>query len=72
MLQCWALKPDHRPSFSHLVDSLSCSLEGMAGYVHIGAFGTRFNVSNSPETSKPKASVVLELSLISSDIQESI
>ena len=41
MQQCWSMEPEHRPKFSKLVASLSCSLEGMAGYVHIGAFGIR-------------------------------
>ena len=39
MLECWAFEPEKRPSFSEIVTSLSCALEGMAGYVHIGAFG---------------------------------
>ena len=50
MQQCWSGEPEHRPSFSQLVESLSNSLEAMAGYVHIGAFGTRtLNVSDDPQ-----------------------
>ena len=41
MQQCWSLESERRPALSRLVESLSSSLEGMAGYVHIGAFGIR-------------------------------
>ena len=39
MQQCWLLEPDSRPTFADVVDSLSDTLEGMADYVHISAFG---------------------------------
>ena len=38
MMWCWEMEPDKRPSFSALVQTLSKSLEVMAGYLHIGAF----------------------------------
>ena len=41
MLQCWLVESEKRPSFSQLVETLSDSLEDMAGYVHIGAFGVQ-------------------------------
>ena len=39
MQHCWELDPKSRPSFSDLVSSLSQSLEAMAGYMDVGAFG---------------------------------
>ena len=39
MLQCWEIEPKDRPCFSDLVSSLSQSLEAMAGYMDVGAFG---------------------------------
>ena len=47
MHQCWSGEPEHRPSFSQLVESLSSSLEAMARYVHIRAFGIR--TQNDPD-----------------------
>ena len=39
MLHCWEFEPKNRPTFLDLVNSLSHSLEAMAGYMDIGAFG---------------------------------
>jgi hypothetical protein len=33
MSQCWELEPKKRPPFSELVQSLSATMETMAGYV---------------------------------------
>ena len=38
MQWCWKMKPDKRPSFSTLVNTLSESLEKQADYLHVGAF----------------------------------
>ena len=38
MQWCWKMKPDKRPSFSTLVNTLSKSLEKQADYLHVGAF----------------------------------
>ena len=39
MQHCWELDPKSRSSFSDLVSSLSQSLEAMAGYIDVSAFG---------------------------------
>ena len=39
MLKCWDTEPQSRPTFSDIVISLSQSLEAMADYLDIGAFG---------------------------------
>ena len=39
MLQCWDPEPQSRPTFSDIVASLSQSLEAMADYLDINAFG---------------------------------
>ena len=44
MLQCWQFEAKNRPTFSHLVSSLSQSLEAMADYMDVG--GTIFSNSN--------------------------
>ena len=38
MQWCWKMKPNKRPSFSTLVNTLSKSLEKQADYLHVGAF----------------------------------
>ena len=52
MQQCWELEPKDQPSFSDLVSSLSQSLEAMAGYMDVGAFG-QLQVHSASEWSKP-------------------
>ena len=47
MQQCWSFEPEERPLFCEMVKYLSNLLEGMAGYVHIGAFGARENITDS-------------------------
>ena len=41
MLQCWDPEPQSRPTFSDIVASLSQSLEAMADYLDINAFGNK-------------------------------
>ena len=41
MQRCWSKDPEKRPPFSEIMKILSCALEDMAGYLHIGAFGAR-------------------------------
>ena len=53
MQHCWELDPKSRPSFSDLVSSLSQSLEAMAGYMDVGAFG-QLQVHESALESAPR------------------
>ena len=41
MRHCWETDPEDRPTFSDIVSSLSVSLEGLVGYIDIGAFGVK-------------------------------
>ena len=56
MLQCWEFDPKNRPTFSNLVQSLSQSLETMAGYMDIGAFGVIIPDPSKTVASNPEAS----------------
>ena len=49
---CWEMEPGNRPSFSTLVQTLSESLENMAGYLPVGAFNeeSTFYVGANAET----------------------
>ena len=52
MLECWSLDPIERPSFSHLVQFLSQVLEGVSGYIDVGAFGStsQFSIMTESES----------------------
>ena len=47
MQWCWKMKPDKRPSFTTLVNTLSESLEKQADYLHVGAFTPGNNCGSS-------------------------
>lgn len=50
MLECWAMDPIERPSFGQLVQLLSQILEGVSGYMDVGAFGTTSLCSTMTES----------------------
>ena len=39
MKECWALKPESRPTFANLVKQLSSYLESMASYLKLADLG---------------------------------
>ena len=57
MLHCWETDPKNRPTFSDIVRLLSVALEGLVGYMDIGAFGEKAEPKPvDPETSEqPKS-----------------
>ena len=57
MLHCWETDPKDRPTFSDIVRLLSVALEGLVGYMDIGAFGEKDEPKPlDPETSEqPKS-----------------
>ena len=59
MLECWSLDPIERPSFSHLVQFLSQVLEGVSGYIDVGAFGSTSQFSIMTES---EANIIQETS----------
>ena len=57
ILKCWDFEPVNRPRFTNIVSALSISLEAMAGYLDIGAFGETAAETNSiecRESSEPR------------------
>ena len=52
MLHCWELKPKCRPTFSEVVESLSKSLETMADYTDIRAFGKELTTNQIGKAEK--------------------
>ena len=54
MLQCWDSQREDRPTFSIIVSSLSQSLEAMACYMDIGAFGETIKQAKDVDMLKEK------------------
>ena len=54
MLQCWDSQREDRPTFSIIVSSLSQSLEAMACYMDIGAFGETMKQAKDVDMLKEK------------------
>lgn len=46
MLRCWEFEPEDRPRFADLKNKISLSLETVAGYLDISAFGDATESSN--------------------------
>lgn len=46
ILECWQEDPDERPTFSHLVSSISSQLESMAGYLDVNTVFINLHSAN--------------------------
>ena len=66
ILQCWELEPVNRPTVANIVGALSDSLQAMAGYLDIGAFG-----ENTVERSEYRETLELVEEQLTCDCQAS-